>query len=498
MKRIRDNWIKLVILAVAVLGLVAVGVAAGPHVMDWLQKPKAEETAAGGGEAAAVLTFDEVGRPGLRLSGEVVKALHVRTAPAKPVSLERPLPAQLGQVSYDIDHLYPVRSIAVGRVTKVMPNTDPSLSPDPNQPVGFGDVVEKGQLLALVRSPDLADKKGNYVDALLDLHVDKERLRGIEKAYAKGAIAEATYRDAVAKVQKDVTAVSRARRALELVPLKDEEIDKLITESEEIKAKFRALATKTTKPGERLWSREQVEQWARIEVRAPERGTIVEKNTNLGDIADPGKDPPLFRIANLNTLAVWINPAEEYLPIIQQILREQPTREIRMDLRLQSAPHARPIKGKLLRLAPSLDPFNKTPQLIGRIENPGKKLLVGQLLLATVYVPQQRDLVEIPTVALNDVHGESLVFVKTDKFFGGPKYILRRVSVAHRFADVVQVRSRLDLNSAEREKMQRGVRRGLRPIEPLYPGEQVVLGGVVEMTDALESLQAQAKAGAGK
>jgi cobalt-zinc-cadmium efflux system membrane fusion protein len=498
MKRIREHWLKLVLLAVLVLVLVVVGVAAGPHVMDWLQKPKGGGEAADQEAASAVLVHDEEGRPGLRLAGEVVKALHIRAVPARPVAHERALPPQLGQVSYDIDHLYPVRSIAVGRVIKIMPNTDPSLSPDPNRPVGFGDVVEKGQLLALVRSPDLADKKGNYVDALLDLYVDQERLRGIEKAYAKGAIAEATYRDAVAKVQKDVTAVSRARRALELIPLPDKEIDQLITESEEVKAKFRALAKKTTKAGERLWSREQVEAWARIEVRAPEGGTVVEKNTNVGDIADPGKDPPLFRVANLKTLGVWINPPEEYLPILQEVLREQPAREIRMELRLQASPTMPPIKGRLLRFAPSLDPFNKTPQLIGRIENPGKNLLVGQLLRATIYVPQDAGLVEIPTAALNDVRGQSLVFVKTETFFGGRRYVLRRVSVAHRFLDVVQVRSRLELTKEERAKMAEEVRRGLRPIESMKAGEQVVVGGVVEMTDALEGLQAEAKTEASK
>lgn len=495
MKRLREHWIKLTVLVVALVILVGVGVAAAPHVIRWLQKPEDQSDTAPENQPSYGLTYDAAGRPGLRLSAPVVEALQVLAVPAKPLKGERPLPSQLAQVSYDIDHLYPVRSIANGRVTRILPNTNPSLSPEPNRPIGFGDVVAKDQLLAMVRSTDLAEKKGNYVDALLDLYMDKKRLASVEKAYTQGAYPEAAYQDLVAKVQKDITAVERARRVLELVPLKEGEIDHLITESEEVKARFRSLAEKTGKAGQKLWSREQVETWARIEVRAPEAGTIVEKNTNVGDIADPGKDPPLFRIANLKTLGVWINPPEEYLPILQRLLEEQLTQEIRMELKLQSAPKSPPIKGRLTRFAPTLDPLQKTPLLLGRIENPGN-LLIGQLLRAKIFVPQDPGLVEIPTSALNEIHGESLVFVRTDKFFEGPKYTLRRVSVAHRFADVVQVRSRLTRQDLAREKQQTGRRRW--PVQPLKAGEMVVTGGIVEMTDALDDLRAQARAEAAK
>src|SRR5262249_12872818 len=106
----------------------------------------------------------------LQVAPEVVEALHITTAPVRYVTKNKPLPRQLGQLAYDIDRMYPVRSIANGRVIRIEPQArEVSLALDPTRPLGFGDEVEKGQLLAIVRSPDLADKKGAYVDALLDL-----------------------------------------------------------------------------------------------------------------------------------------------------------------------------------------------------------------------------------------------------------------------------------------------------------------------------------------
>jgi multidrug efflux pump subunit AcrA (membrane-fusion protein) len=423
--------------------------------------------------------------------------LLINTAPAKRVRRAKALPAQLGQLAYDIDHVYPVRSISNGLVTEIAMPGDASKNSLPNQrPLGSYDPVAKGQLLAVVRSPDLAEKKGNFVDSLLDLNVDRERLARLEGPYERGSIPETTYRDAIAKVQKDITAMARARRILELAKLKPEEIKALEEEAETIKKRFKKLAKANSADYKKAWDAEQVDRWARVEVKAPEAGIIVEKNTNVGDIADPGKDPPLFRIADLSTLGVWIHPQEEYLPVLRKLLKERPAGALRVTLKLQSDPSAAPLDGYLLRIAPSIDPLQRTPLLMGRIDNPGDKaLLVGQLVKATIMVPQATDLVEIPTTALNDVHGQSLVFVEgKESSKGWRSFFLRRVQVVNRFADKVQVRSKLNLTDQEKAQMKKEVERGLRPIEPLQPGERVVTGGVVELTEGLEDLLAKAQA----
>jgi cobalt-zinc-cadmium efflux system membrane fusion protein len=498
MKQPRSLRWKLIALGIAIL-VVATIVAAGTYatVQGWWHSPAKDKDASAPSGGTVELVHDALGHPGVRLSPAAAESLLLKTARAREVLEPKKLPPQLAQLAYDIDRLYPVRSIGNGKVTEIALPTDASKSSLPQQrPLGFGDPVTKGQLLAVVRSPDLAEKKGNFVDSLLDLDVDREKLARLEGPYARGSIPETTYRDAIAKVQKDITAMARARRILELAKLKPEEIKALEEEAETIKKRFKRLAKTNSPDYKKVWDPEQVDRWARIEVRAPESGIIVEKNTNVGDIADPGKDPPLFRIADLTTLGVWIHPPEEYLPVLKRLLKERPAGDLRIKLKVQSDPEAPPIEGWLLRIAPSIDPAQRTPLLLGRIENPGgKEYLVGQLLMATIFVPRETGLVEIPTTALNDVHGQSLVFVQARGFFGGkPKYMLRRVQVVHRFADKVQVRSVLHLTDREKAQLRQEVRRGLRPVEPLRPGQWVVTGGVVELTEGLDDLQAKARA----
>jgi cobalt-zinc-cadmium efflux system membrane fusion protein len=502
MNQQRKRWVRLIALGVVVLLLLGVGVAAGPDVMDWLKKPAAEKEAAGPEAPSAQFFSDANHRPGLRLSSEVIKSLMVTTARVEPVKKKRPLPPQLGQLAYDIDRLYPVRSIANGRVIKIEEVFDPTLrGKSAYRPLGFSDRVKEGELLAVVRSPDLADKKGAYADALLDLAVDRERLENLEPLFRRGSIPPATYRDAKAKVQKDVLAVARARRVLELVPLEREDIKNLEAEAREIQKHFKEMAKSGADTVKRLDEtdyKERVERWARVEVRAPRSGIILEKNTNVGDIADPGKDPPLFRIGDLKTLSVWIHPPEEYLPALQELLAKGSAEDLRLELKLQAEPKAPAIEGRLLRFAPSLDPNMRTPLLLARVDNDDNRLIVGQLVTATIFVREDTNLVEIPMKALNEVHGQSLVFVQTRAPSGKSpaEFTLRRVAVVHRFADKAQVRRRLtkaerEQNRKEQEKSSKeGAVRRL-PIEPLEAGERVVTGGVVEMTDALEDLKSQ-------
>jgi cobalt-zinc-cadmium efflux system membrane fusion protein len=445
------------------------------------------------------LIRDSQGRPGVEVSPEVVDALLIKTAPVRELSSEKALPVQLGQLAYDIDRLYPVRSIANGKVTEMATKYHPLTMLD-DQPISFGDEVKKGQLLAVVRSQDLAEKKGAFVDAILDLSVDQEKLERLEGPYARGAVPENTYRDAIAKVQKDITALARTRRTLELIRLKPEEIKDLEDEAETIKKRFRELAKPRAAKDKRLYDSTQVDRWARVEVRAPADGFIVEKNTNVGDIVDPGKDPPLFRIADLKTLGVWVNPPEEYLPILQKLLKERPLGQIRMEMKLQSDPNSPLLEGTLLRIAPGVDPLQRTPLLIGRIKNPdGKQLLVGQLVATTIFVPQETGLVQIPMKALNEVHGQSLVLVQLPGKAGAkPRFIQRRVQVVNRFADAVQIRQGQRIPEGtlgdDSKRLIQTVNNWLDIPDPLSPGELVVTGGVVELASGLDDLLAKAQA----
>src|SRR5262249_27058262 len=157
------------------------------------------------------------------------------------------------------------------------------------RPLRVGDRIRKGQLLAIVWSKDLGEKKSELVDALSRLRADEENLRRLEGLLRESATSERAVRDAERSVESDRIAVERAVRTRRSWRLTEEEIDEARDEADRIR---RHVPDRTA-----------AANWAKVEVRATQDGTILEKNVTAGDIVDTSAD--LFKIGDLSRLAVW-------------------------------------------------------------------------------------------------------------------------------------------------------------------------------------------------
>jgi cobalt-zinc-cadmium efflux system membrane fusion protein len=438
--------------------------------------------------------------PVIELTLEQAASLNISPATivkAEPATKPRPLPAMDGQLAYDSEGLYQVRPRFAGEVVQFGPVRPHSLLEDGDhepghvsehwqetRPVGVGDYVKKGDLLVVLWSRDLGDKKAALIDALIDLRRDKQRLEKLKKGWEEGVIPESMYYEAQRTVRKDQSAANAAERSLRTSKMTDEEID--------------AIKQEAAKIDESKRDPKREQNWARVEVQAPHAGIIVEKNTNIGDWVDPAASPAaMFRLADLSHLAVWANAREEYRLALQKVMDENRNegRPLKWQIRLLAEPDTPPLEGPILRVAPSLDPTQRTMLVIGRVDNPGRRLLVGQSITATVLVRPGPGQVEIPTEALNEQDGQSLVFVQPDPH--KLQFVLRRIAVTSRFQDVVFVRS--ELRKAEEEESAQEAAKGRRPILPLRPGERVVTRSVTMLTTAVRDLLANAgKTGAGE
>src|ERR1019366_7329051 len=104
---------------------------------------------------------------------------------------------------------------------------------------------------------------------------------------------------------------------------------------------------------------------------------------------------------------------------------------------------------------PSLEPTQHTPMMIGYLDNPEGKYLIGQFVTATVLIPPTADTVAIPTEAINPVEGKNFVFIV--KPGTNDEFLIRRVSVAQSFKMISLVRSKVLPDSeldSERAKQQ--------------------------------------------
>jgi cobalt-zinc-cadmium efflux system membrane fusion protein len=303
---------------------------------------------------------------------------------------------------------------------------------------------------------DLGEKKSELADALSQSSYDQEQLAKLTEAARDGAVSEAKLRQQERNVEADMTAVARAERTLRVWRLTEAEIAEVKQEAERIHAR----------KGKRDPQAEK--NWARVEVRAPLAGVVVEKNVSVGDIIDTSAD--LFKVANVGSLAVWANAYEENLPELLSL----PKDKMCWTIRLNADPAMTPLKGRIDKVGYVSDPTQHTVMVMGPVENPGRRLRAGQFITAAVELPSPTDEVVVPASAVVEDGHESIVFVQPDP--KEPQFAMRRVVVAWRSPSEVHLRSKLSAA---------GTARGLSPIRP---GEKVVTAGAIELRGALDDL----------
>jgi cobalt-zinc-cadmium efflux system membrane fusion protein len=468
----------------------AVGLYVTGNVPDWVSgKAKADEKTEPRADSPKLLETKDK-QYGVELSPGAVESLELKPIAALAATKDLALPPMIGTVNYDADRLFAIKPRFTGEVSEIKIVDDPDLGIKNNspgyknlqRPLKFGDRVKKGETLAVFWSKDVGENKAALVDAICSLHLSKETLERQDKLYKEGGTPYATVKLAERQVQADSNAAMTAERTLRMWKLTDSEIKEIKDEAQTI-ADLKLVRDVV----------QEVQKWARVELKVPtfdpinpkRELTILEKNTHLGDMVDPANyNTPLFRIADLSRLQIWVHPPEEYLPAIRKQMAVGP-RALRWKIRFQAESGKKePLELPVEQLAASIEPNTHTPMLVGYLDNPEYKYLIGQFVTATILISPPPDTVEIPTDAINPLNGQDFVFVENPG--SKTQFLIRRVSVVQSLKKTSYVRTKL---SAEQEQINLDVKEGEYPIQPLNPGDRVVTRGVVELTAALEELR---------
>jgi cobalt-zinc-cadmium efflux system membrane fusion protein len=389
-----------------------------------------------------------LGNDTLLVPPEVVQSLGIRTRAAEAATRKRPLPPLGGILALDTNRMVRIRSRFPGEVVE-LGHKDPDDKKSP--PLRQWDRVKENQLLAVVWSKDLGALKSDLVDAISRLRLDREKLERLRELYSHGGTAEQSVRDAERAVESDEISLARAERTLRSYRLTEKEIAAIRAEAERLGRKTGEGRPQTP------------EDWARVEVRAPQGGVILEKNTvSVGDLIDTSTD--LFKIADLDRLNLWVHVYEEDLPALGKLL------PIECTIRVPGRPEV--FRGKLEQVGKVVDPTQHTVLVSGQVENPGGELVVGQTVAATVEVAPAEGEVEVPTTALVEDGRQSIVFVQPGP---EPKFVRRVVSVTRRFHDVAYLRSYPQERSGDKA-------------QSIQPGERIVTSGAVLLNEALTNL----------
>ncbi|HZT30409.1 MAG TPA: efflux RND transporter periplasmic adaptor subunit [Bryobacteraceae bacterium] len=257
-----------------------------------------------------------------------------------------------GVVSPDVSLTVPVNSLSGGRVVEIHAR--------------LGDLVQKGQLLLRIHSPDLAQAISDYQKAVADEILARRALERANLLFSHGALAEKDKEQAQDTEEKAKVDV---RTSSERIRLLGGSVD-------------------TLSPI--------------IEVHAPASGTIVAQNITGGaGVKSLDNSPDLFTIADLSR--VWI-----LCDVYENNLSQVHLRDF-AEVRLNAYPD-RKLRGRVSNISSLLDPNTRTAKVRLELANSEGLMRPGMFATAVFVSQDTQTRVFVPAAAILRLHDKDWVF----------------------------------------------------------------------------------------
>jgi cobalt-zinc-cadmium efflux system membrane fusion protein len=279
-----------------------------------------------------------------------------------------------------------------------------------------GDRVRPGQVLAEMHSPVVHDAWADYRKAVADrrrletelafaTQADERAGRLLEaKAISRQELqrAEANRIDAEAQLDMAQTEVRRAEEALEHYG---------VTNAEDPSG----------------------ESGESIPVRSPLKGVVLEKNVTQGTAVTVGS--PLFVVADLTELWAVAEIDETDLPLVQA------GREV--ELRVAAYP-GEIFPGRITFVADTVNPKTRRVTVRCQVPNADGRLKPEMYAALTLSAGEPREILAVPSGAIQEIRGRPLVFVRTAE----GTFERRNVAVGPEVDGWVEIRSGVDAGEA--------------------------------------------------
>lgn len=285
--------------------------------------------------------------------------------------------------------------------------------------VQVGDSVSRGTTLFEFDNIELGEAVGDYLAELADLQKDLAHLELTRKSWErtrllldKGIIArkevevqEAEHRVAEAMIENRHARIARVEEKLHRSGMIEEQI--------------KALAVEHAKGHHR--------ETSPTIVRSPITGVIIAREGAPGEVIGPEK--ALLSIADLSGVWTLIDVYEKDL---SQVHRGAP-----VEISVEAYP-GETFRGTVGYVSDLLDPQTRTAKARVEIPNPHRKLKPGMFATVRLRAPAGAGAAQalaIPSSAIQQVEGQSVVFVKRD----ATTFERRRVQLGTATGDLVEV-----------------------------------------------------------
>lgn len=310
----------------------------------------------------------------IHMTAEQITSQEIRTAPVAGGTLSRHLVVP-GSVIPDADRLVRVPARVVGTVAEMRKR--------------LGDKVQKGDVVAVLDSREVADAKSDFLTAGVQAELQKINFERQQKLINSQATAQSAFDQARATYQESQLRLDLARQKLSALGLNAAEV---------------AAAAKRDEATPNQSSLRM------FPLRAPMDGRIVERKVDVGTKVGGESDPAdVYTIADLS--AVWVELA---VPTTALINIQEGARALvgtgtdEKNLRAE---------GQVVFISPLLNADTRSARVIVALPNPDQAWRPGMFVTASVAVAEDTVPVRVPRTALQTVEGKLAAFVRTDEGF---------------------------------------------------------------------------------
>ncbi|MGH9320121.1 MAG: efflux RND transporter periplasmic adaptor subunit [Vicinamibacteria bacterium] len=373
------------------VGAALVGIGAGATFVIMARR-STEGDAAGATEALGTLAELEAAETSSRslpdfefsLSEEAVEraGLEIATVTTRSLTTEIRVP---GVVEPNAYRTVSVTSLVNGRVVAV--------------PVELGERVGRGQTLATIFSPDLAESQTRYLSAKADFEYDHQVLKRTERLVEIGAASLQELEEVRAMHTRHEIEMEGARSRLILLGLEPEQV-------------------------ERLTSPDEVS--ATVSVPAPVAGVVLRRTADPGLVVDTSSE--LFTVSDLST--VWVVGAVYERDFLAVGLTSPAT------LTSPAYPGVE-FQGHVDYIDPQVNEETRTAEVRVEVPNPDGRLRLGMYVDVRIDGPEQPATVVAPREAVQLLGERSVVYLVSPTEEG--RFTEREVTLGRSTVDDVEV-----------------------------------------------------------
>ena len=284
------------------------------------------------------------------LSDEMLKTTTTAVAETQPVKNELSF---YGKITADNNKMIDVYPLVGGNVIKVN--------------VELGDYVHKGQVLATIKSTDIADFEKQYIDAKGDLLVAKNKLKVAQELFDGKLNSESDVFEAKSEVNKAQSQLSKINETYKIYNIKTGSI---------------------------------------YEVTAPISGFIIQKSINQDMLLRNDRSENIFDIAEISE--VWA------LANINEIDINKVKLGIDADVTTLSYPD-KVFKGKVDKIFNVIDPETKAMQARIKLKNPDFMLKPDMNANIKLSYNEGKSMIAVPSKAIVFDKSKNFVMVFKDR-----------------------------------------------------------------------------------